>query len=240
MLAAISCLFIWIKVLDWLRLFDEFAFFMDLIGKTIRGIKIFIWIMLICYMLFGTSYYILDMSRGTKQFEDPNESDQIIDPIFGNIWFLNAFENQYELGLGEFRTGEMANGDSSVILCYILFILATFFIQIVFLNMLIAIMGESFSEALEEKENNARMTRLNIMASYCGLIIIEEDEEVDEPEQEDEASEGAAKKTTQLLHESVQDKIKPTWYDHLYSITVEDDSQQGNWEGTLTQMKKFV
>lgn len=183
MLAAISCLFIWIKVLDWLRLFDKFAFFMDLITKTLGSIKIFIWIMLICYMLFGTSYYILDMSRGTKQFDNPEDSDQIIDPIFGNIWFLNVFENQYELGLGEFKTGEMANGDVNVILCYILFILATFFVQITFLNMLIAIMGEAYSEALEQEENNARITRLNLMAGYCGLIEI--DEEDDEVKQED-------------------------------------------------------
>lgn len=148
---------------------------MDLISKTIRGIKIFIWIMLICYMLFGTAFYILDMSRGTKQFEDPKDTDQIVDPIFGkNLWFVNAFENQYELGLGEFKTGEIANGDTNVILCYILFILASFFVQIVFLNMLIAIMGETYTEALEDKENSARITRLNIMASYCGLIIVDE------------------------------------------------------------------
>ena len=131
--------------------------------------------MLICYMLFGTAFYILNMSRGVKEFDDPNESDEIISNTFGNVWILNAFSNQYELGLGEFTTGEMANGDVNAKLCYILFILATFFVQITFLNMLIAIMGESFSEALEEKENNGRVTRLGIMASFSGLIEIPND-----------------------------------------------------------------
>ena len=158
-----------------MRLFTEFAFFISLIWKTIKGIKVFIWIMLICYMLFGTAFYILNMSRGVKQFDDPKDSDELIDSTFGNIWALNVFENQYELGLGEFKTEEISNGDTDVILCYILFILATFFVQIVFVNMLIAIMGESFSEALEEKEYNGRVTRLGIMASFSGLIEIPND-----------------------------------------------------------------
>lgn len=43
-----------------------------------------------------------------------------------------------------------------------------------------------------------------------------------------------------MIPASIREKITPTWYDHLYSITVEDDSQFGNWEGTVTQIKKFV
>ena len=45
-------------------------------------------------------------------------------------------------------------------MCYILFLLASFLIMIVFLNMLIAIMGDTFSQATQEAENNARITKL--------------------------------------------------------------------------------
>ena len=55
-------------------------------------------------------------------------------------------------------------------MCYILFLFATFLIMIVFLNMLIAIMGDTFSQATQEKENNARITKLQIMGDYIKLI----------------------------------------------------------------------
>ena len=36
--------------------------------------------------------------------------------------------------------------------------------------MLIAIMGDTFSQATQEKENNARITKLQIMGDYIKLI----------------------------------------------------------------------
>ena len=51
-------------------------------------------------------------------------------------------------------------------LIIILFFLSTFIVQIVFLNMLIAIMGDAFSQAIENKENNRKRGLLNIMGEY--------------------------------------------------------------------------
>ena len=44
-------------------------------------------------------------------------------------------------------------------------------IQITFLNMLIAIMGDTFEKAIEQRENNARLTKLKIMGDYTNLIV---------------------------------------------------------------------
>ena len=46
-----------------------------------------------------------------------------------------------------------------------------FLIQIVFLNMLIAIMGDTYAQASENQENNARITKLEIMEDYIHLIV---------------------------------------------------------------------
>ena len=60
---------------------------------------------------------------------------------------------------------------------YTLFFLATFFIQIVFLNMLIAIMGDTFGRETENQDLNARITKLDIMTDYVDLIKdVKEDE----------------------------------------------------------------
>ena len=93
--AAIASISIWIKLLDWLRLFDRTAFFVALTVSTLRSIGWFLVIMLLWYMTFGTAFYIVNMSRKT-------DSGQFIDGITG-LWILDAFESQYELGLGEFK-----------------------------------------------------------------------------------------------------------------------------------------
>ena len=53
---------------------------------------------------------------------------------------------------------------------YILFFASTFLIQIMFLNMMIAIMGDAFDKATENRENNATQTKVKIMGDYIDLI----------------------------------------------------------------------
>ena len=66
---------------------------------------------------------------------------------------------------------------------YILFFGSSFFIQIMFLNMLIAIMGDTFNEATLNKEFNATITKVKIMGEYINLIGRD-----DESEEEESAS----------------------------------------------------
>ena len=65
----------------------------------------------------------------------------------------------YELGLGEFNITEFNNPDDQEnytrAMCYLLFILATILIMIVFLNMLIAIMGDTFDNNTIERDINS-------------------------------------------------------------------------------------
>lgn len=49
-----------------------------------------------------------------------------------------------------------------------------------FLNMLIAIMGDAFDQATEKREINATSTKLKIMGDYVDLIEKDEDEEEEE------------------------------------------------------------
>lgn len=94
-IAAFASIFMWLKVLDWLRLFDDTAFFISLIKETMNGIVSFLIIMVVWYMTFGTAFYMINLSR--KQGSDG-------DFISGNygVWILDAFESQYELGVGEY------------------------------------------------------------------------------------------------------------------------------------------
>ena len=82
---------------------------------------------------------------------------------------VDSVYNQYMLSVGEFN---MDGFDShpEKILCYIFFLLSTFITQITFLNMLVAIMGDTFGRVIENKANYGLQTKLQIMAVYTAVI----------------------------------------------------------------------
>ena len=116
-IAALSTLCLWIKVLDWCKLFGPTSFFVRLIIETIYDIKYFSIIFLVALMMFGMPMYILQLNR--------QADNAIVDETFGGIWLLNAFFNQYMLALGDFNYSTYENGPQTY-LCYFFFLIATF------------------------------------------------------------------------------------------------------------------
>ena len=84
--SAIAAVCLWMKVLDWLRLFDRTAFFIALYQETIKGVASFLIIMSVWYMTFGTAFYIINLNR-----VDGGNADLV--PSITPLWFVNAFEN---------------------------------------------------------------------------------------------------------------------------------------------------
>ena len=163
--AAISICFLWLKLFDWMRLFDGTAFFMRLLGDTIWDIKYFLVIMFIVYEGFGSAFHIIDMSR------QANEEGSIM-TYLARMWFVNSFQYTYLLGLGEFDLENATNG-SNIILFYGLFNISTFLIMIVLLNMLIAVMSDTYDKVREDTEKFKRKTALDLMSEYIKLIDCE-------------------------------------------------------------------
>ena len=81
------------KALDWLRLFDKTAFYIDLIAKTLKSTTEFIIIMIVLYMMFGSFIYIMNLGLPPKE--------AIMNSIF-DFWILDAFQSQYEMSIGEY------------------------------------------------------------------------------------------------------------------------------------------
>ena len=64
LLCSIVVFCIWMKMKDFLRLFDTTAFFIKLIDQTIEDIIPFMAILPFFLYTIGTSVFILNMSRG--------------------------------------------------------------------------------------------------------------------------------------------------------------------------------
>ena len=103
LLCSVVVLIIWLKLKDFLRLFDTTAFFIKLIEQTIEDIIPFMMIFPFFLYSIGTSVYILNMSRG--------DDDQIMDQFAGH-WVFDVFVNQYLLALGDWDAG-LYSGENS-------------------------------------------------------------------------------------------------------------------------------
>jgi len=86
------------------------------------------------------------------QVDQPEENEQLWNVAFGNEVF-DSFFAQYLVGLGEFEIGNYAEHPAAA-LNLIFFIFATLFTQIIFMNMLIAIMGETYGRVSAIAENS--------------------------------------------------------------------------------------
>ena len=75
----------WIKMLEWLKVFDSTAFYIKLILTTLADILPFFMIFFIFIFMFGSAFYILNMNR-------EGEDEELIDTIFEK-WVLNTFLN---------------------------------------------------------------------------------------------------------------------------------------------------
>ena len=92
-------------------------------------------------MMFGSAFYIINLNHETSE-------DEIVPDLFG-FWIFDAFMAVYELSLGEFMVDSYREATHQQLLVYILFFCSTFLIQITFLNMLIAIMADTFEKVIE-------------------------------------------------------------------------------------------
>ena len=77
------------------------------------------------------------------------------------------------IALGQFEAGGIGNGPS-MIPAWWAFLTASYVLTIVFMNLLIAIMGNTFGEVLEIREQAALKTFIGLMSDYIDMLDIKE------------------------------------------------------------------
>jgi hypothetical protein len=141
MVATVAMCFMWLKFFYWMRLYKTTAHFTRMVIECVRDASGFLVMLLLVIGMFANANYILDQVR--KNHGDP----LIITEAFG-IHGLDTLVRSYLLGLGSFdftNFNEDTNSKGTQSLTWILFLLATFITQILFMNMVIAIMGNTYS-----------------------------------------------------------------------------------------------
>lgn len=143
----ILCTFVLISqgmkaIIDWLRLFDNTSFYVTLILKTFIDIFYFLLIILLLLVYVGNAMYMLHLNA-----DHDKEDTDIVEPVFGNL-LVDATLNQFNLMIGQSDISGFDKHDNKA-LCYVLFVFTVIISQITFLNMLIAIMADTFEKVIE-------------------------------------------------------------------------------------------
>ena len=150
--SGISVLILYFKLFYFLRIFFATAYLVRMIIEIILDMKFFVTVLLIGTMAFANSFYIFGRNSSSA---DGNLAGTDIG---------QAFIFSYRIGLGDFDTSGFSTRDQEVL--WTVFFLNTLIIQVVLLNLIIAIMGDTFDRVQETQENSmlrelAQMIREN-------------------------------------------------------------------------------
>lgn len=173
-IASIAVILMYFKLFYWMRLFGSTSYFIRMIIDTFVDIQWFVLLFFMILFTFGNAIYILNYNRTPTPEEMANlpedyEPPMLIVEHFPGAAIVNIFINQYLLALGEFEGKDNFDEEDSAAV-WIFFLLATFITQITFLNMLIAIMGDTYAKVTETKDQSALSERIKILADYVSVV----------------------------------------------------------------------
>jgi hypothetical protein len=144
--SSIAVLVLWFRLFYLLRVFSETAYLISMIQAIILEMKYFVLALLIAILAFANTFYILGRN------DEENFAGE-------NVW--DAFIFSYKMGLGDFDTDGFGTVDEGLI--WTLWFLNTFIILIILLNLVIAIMGDTFDRVQETQESTMLQEFASIM-----------------------------------------------------------------------------
>jgi hypothetical protein len=130
----------------------------------------------IIIIAFANYFYVAN--NNLLQSQDPNiftdggidDSTETYFPSFFGVMISDVLVSVYMLGaLGSFDSTLYREGPDKY-RAMLMFLLATFIIQVVFMNMLIAIMGETFGQVLEASVESGIREQVALIADHDWLL----------------------------------------------------------------------
>mmetsp|Transcript_24623 Transcript_24623/g.46250 ORF Transcript_24623/g.46250 Transcript_24623/m.46250 type:complete len:402 (+) Transcript_24623:2-1207(+) len=184
----------YLNTLYFMQGFKESGQLVRMIIGIIRGITTFLMIMTVCMLGFSFSFYML-FEQGTDH----------MNPVM-------AVFNSYTMMLGTFEVDDFSSS-SSVSSTSVLFISFTVFINIIMLNLLIAIMGDIFDRIQENARGEFIFARANIVMEFEGVLSKSQRE---------------------------NPNLFPTWLQVLVPTLKDDDINNDDWVGRIKSLKRNI
>ena len=128
--AGVAVLIMWAKLFYFLRIFNSTAHLIRMIIEIWLDIRYFVVVLMLAILAFANSFYILSWN-----------SRDLSEPFSGSTLPL-SFIYSWKMGTGDFDTTQFATKDETLI--WILWFLNTLIINIIFFNLVVALMGDTF------------------------------------------------------------------------------------------------
>ena len=129
---AVSTFGTWILLLSFFRLFRGTGYLITLILEVIQDMRFFVAVITVTLLAFTSTFFILSTSADT---------DESIESM--GLSYLTSASSTYQMLLGQFETESF--NSKQLPLTWAFFILATLFLIIVMLNLLISIISDTYA-----------------------------------------------------------------------------------------------
>lgn len=131
----------WIKFLYFWRIFRQTSKFISMIVAIVGDLKDFLVVFFVTLTAFGNSMYIMSNNNPDVNPDDYPDGDAPPGRFIANLWDSVFFA--YRMSLGDFDTSDL--GQTYYLLVITMFILSTLFLTIMMLNILIAVISDSYA-----------------------------------------------------------------------------------------------
>lgn len=164
---SVAVLLLWMKLFYWLRIYKQFSSFIRMISEIVYDIRIFTVMLVLCLAAFANCIIVLQNNREiTGTSEDP-----IFDPYTGWEPF-DAMIHAYLTGLGDFNKDYYS--EQNRVFMWIFFLIATVIVQLIFMNMLIALMGSSYEKINGILQQSTLKELCIMMTDNLGLLQLDQ------------------------------------------------------------------
>lgn len=115
--------------------------------------------LVIVIIAFANFFYVIDRGDSSRQYVGG----------YVNNHLINSFMEMYFISLGEYNYGNYSGGNNSGIM-WIGFLIATFMICVVFMNLLISIMGNTLNDVQEIQQEAQYQEQALMINEFISLI----------------------------------------------------------------------
>lgn len=134
---------LWLKLLYFMRLFRPTAAFIRMIVEMLLDIRIFLLIFFIAIFAFANAYYVFDLYTELYNIRNLDSYEKATEGSYMQVVIYTYLQSLGELGFDKY------NASYTPTVFWIVFFISTLLLQITLLNLLIAIMGDTFGRVLE-------------------------------------------------------------------------------------------
>jgi len=147
-------LLLWIKFFYYLRIYNPTSYLIRIVVSVLADMVTFLGVLLVVVLAFSDTFYTLSnyYANGDGDFEEGTA-----EPFVGS--YSEAFMLAYRFALGDFEGFE----PNSSYVAYILFLISTLFALIVMLNLLIAIISDSYARVVEVQDQFALKEKAQVI-----------------------------------------------------------------------------